>query len=176
MLSDRFQEELARRTAQAGGMQQMRAHRDAFIATQWPLMDAAFADLVDSTVGVEPHLSVTHTPATDDFTNHTFASLDKTITVVQSTLNDAPEKVTFTPFLESIVPDQFGVIKVTAEGLPPYSASADPVTEVFAGMLQRGILFRGKTTSSLVAPKLGNFVDLTADLLERFLAALFIRD
>lgn len=174
MLSDLFQQETARRAAQAALTQQARNDRDAFIVVQWPLMDTAFSNLVDSTVGTDSHLSVTHTPATDNFTNHTFVSLNKTITAVQSTLNGAPETVTFTPFLQSIATDQFGVIKITTDGLPD-AIVADPGAQIFADMLSQGILMRGKTTSSLVAPDGGNFTNLTADLLQGFLAALFIR-
>ena len=175
MLSDRFQQETARRASQSAATQQKRADRDAFIVAQWTLLDTALASLVDSTVGAEGHLSITHTPATDTFTNHTFVSLNKTVTTVQSTLNGAPEKLTFTPSLESIDPDQFGVVRITTDGLP-YSITADPGAQVFADMLKRGILMRGKTTSSLVVPDGSNFLTLSGDLLEGFLAALFIRD
>ncbi|HEY2389848.1 MAG TPA: hypothetical protein VGK22_01630 [Candidatus Angelobacter sp.] len=175
MLSDLFQLETARRASQTSATQQKHAARDAFIVVQWPLLDTSFAALVDSAVGAEAHLSITHTAATDNFTNHTFASLNKTITTVQSTLNGAPEQVTFTPSLESIDPDQFGVIKVTTDGLPD-SIVADPGAQVFADMLQRGILMRGKTTSSLVVPDGSNFMTLSGDLLEGLLAALFIRN
>jgi hypothetical protein len=175
MLSDLFQQETARRASQASATQQKRTARDAFIVAQWPLLDAAFAKLVDSSVGTEAHLSITHTPATDNFSNHTFASLNKTITTVQSTLNGAAEKITFTPFLESIDPDQFGVIRITTDGLP-YSITSDPGEQIFADLLARGILMRGKTTSSLVAPDGNNFLTLTGDLLVGLLAALFIRD
>jgi hypothetical protein len=175
MLSDQFQQETARRASQSAATQQKRADRDAFIVVQWPLLNTAFAALVDSTVGTEAHLSITHTAATDNFTNHTFVSLNKTITAVQSTLNSAPEKVTFTPFLESIDPDQLGVIRITTDGLP-YSITTDPGAQVFADMLKRGILMRGKTTSSLVVPDGSNFLTLSSGLLEGFLTALFIRD
>ena len=174
MLSDLFQEEAARRAAQAAVTQQTRNDRDSFIVVQWPLMDKAFSDLVDATVGNDSHLTVTRTAATDNFTNHTFPSLNKTITAVQSTLHGTPEKVIFTPFLQSVAIDQFGVIKIMTEGLPD-TIVADPGAQVFAGMVNQGILMRGKTTGSLVVPDGGNFTNLTADLLEAFLAALFIR-
>ncbi len=175
MLSDLFQQETARRATQAAITQQNRAGRDAFIVAHWPLLDKAFSDLVDATVGSDPHLLVTHTAATDNFTNHTFASLNKTITAVRSTLNGAPETVTFTPFLRSVVPDQFGVISITTDGLPDAIAS-DPGAQVFADLLKQGILMRGKSAGSLVVLDDGQFENLTADLLQGFLAALFIRD
>ena len=175
MLSDRFQQETARRASQTAATQQARNVRDAFIVAQWPLLDAAFAAMVDAAVGTEAHLLTTHAPATDHFTNHTFLSLNKTITTVQSTLNGAPEKVTFTPSLESKDADQFGVIRIATDGLP-YSITSDPGAQVFADMLQRGILMKGKTTSSLVVPDGSNFMALSKELLEGFLAALFIRD
>jgi hypothetical protein len=175
MLSDLFQQETARRASQAADTQAKRAARDTFIAAQWPLLDAAFAALVDSSVGTEGHLSITHLPATDHFTNHSFGSLNKTITTVKATLNASAEHVTFTPFLESIAPDQFGVIRITTDGLP-YAITADPGEQIFADMLTRGILMRGKTAGSLVVPDGSNFLTLNGDLLVGLLAALFIRD
>jgi hypothetical protein len=83
--------------------------------------------------------------------------------------------VTFTPFLESIDADQFGVIRITTDGLPD-AITADPGEQIFADMLTRGILMRGKTAGSLVVPDGSNFLTLNGDLLVRLLAALFIRD
>jgi hypothetical protein len=67
------------------------------------------------------------------------------------------------------------VIRITTDGLP-YSITSDPGEQIFADMLTRGILMRGKTTSSLVAPDGNNFLTMTGDLLEGLLAAMFIRD
>jgi hypothetical protein len=173
MLSVLFQQEIDRLAQQASSVQAQRAARDAFIVAEFPLLDAAFATLVDTTVGSEPHLTVTHTPATDTFTNHSFVSLAKTISNVRSTLYGTPENVLFTPSLESTQPDEFAVIRITTDGLP--QVALENATGIFADMLKRGILMRGKTAASLVAPDGGNFTPLTADLLEGFLAALFIR-
>lgn len=174
MLSDRFQGEMARMANQAAGTQQQRDARDAFIQTQFPFQDTAFANMVDGTIGKDSHLSVTRTQATDHFTNHSFATLNKTITAVQSTLYGMPEIVTFTPALESRDADQFGVIRITADGLPD-SIVADPGSLIFAAMMKRGVLMRGKTTASLMVPDGSNFTPLNSGLLENFLVALFIR-
>jgi hypothetical protein len=173
MLSTLFQQELSRLAQRATNVQAQRAARDAFIQAQFPLLDAAFAAMVDSTVGSEAHLTVTHTPATDTFTNHSFASLNKTITNVQSILYGTQENVIFTPFLESIEPDEFAVIRIATDGLP--DAATENLDSFFGEVLGRGILMRGKTTASLVVPDGGNFSPLTPGLLEGFLAALFIR-
>ena len=77
MLSELFQQELARLASQSAGVQQQRDQRDAFIVVQFPLLDASFAAIVDSTSGLDSHLTVTHTPATDNFTNHTFATSEQ---------------------------------------------------------------------------------------------------
>lgn len=172
MLSDLFQQEETRLAQRAARVQAQRAARDAFIVAVFPVLDAAFAGLVDTTVGADPKLTVTHTPATDTFTNHTFVSLNKTITNVKSTLYGTAENVLFTPSLESIDADQFAVIRITTD-LP--GVATEDLGSGFADMLRRGILMRGKTIASLVAPENGNFVTLTSDLLEGFLAALFIR-
>src|SRR5260370_953162 len=142
MLSALFQEELTRLTQRAANTQARRAARDAFIQAQFPLLDTAFAAMVDTTVGSEAHLTLTHTPATDTFTNHTFVSLNKTITNVKSTLYGTPENVLFTPSLESIDPDEFAVIRVTTDGLS--KVATENLERVFADMLRRGILMRGK--------------------------------
>jgi len=172
MLSALFQQEENRLALRAASVQAQRAARDAFIVAQFPLLDTAFASLVDTTVGTDPKLIVTHTPATDTFTNHTFATLNRTITNVRSTLYGTAENVLFTPSLESIDADEFAVIRITTD-LP--DVATQNLDSAFADILRRGILMRGKTTASLVAPQNGNFVTLTSDLLEGFLAALFIR-
>jgi len=173
MLSALFQQELTRLAQRASDVQAQRGARDAFIQAQFPLLDAAFATLVDTIAGAEAHLTVTHTPATDSFTNHAFVTLAKTITNVKSTLYGTAENVLFTPSLESIVRDEFAVIRITTDGLP--EVATENVAPVFAAILQRGILMRGSTAASLVAPDGDNFIPLTPDLLEGFLAALFIR-
>lgn len=172
MLSSLFQQEETRLALRAASVQAQRAARDAFIVAQFPVLDAAFAGLVDTTVGTDPKLTVTHTPATDTFTNHTFVSLNKTITNVQSTLYGTAENVLFTPSLESLDPDEFAVISITTDVPDVATESLEPA---FADILRRGFLMRGKTSASLVAPDNGNFVTLTPNLLEGFLAALFIR-
>jgi len=174
MLSVLFQEELARLAAQSAGVQQQRAARDAFIVAQFPLLDASFASTVDSAVGSDSHLAVTHTPATDHFTNHSFASLNKTVTGVQSTLYGAPETVTFTPALQSLDAAQFAVISIATDGVPDSTVS-DPGDPAFLAMLQRGIWMRGTTVGALVVPQGSAFTAFNGDMLQGFLAALFIR-
>jgi hypothetical protein len=174
MLSDLFQQELARLASQSASVQQQRNARDAFIVVQFPLLDASFAGTVDSTIGHDSHLTVTHIPATDHFTNHTFTTLNKTITAVQSTLYGSPETVTFTPALQSLDSAQFGVISVATDALPD-SVVADSGEPLFTALLQQGIWMRGSTVGSLVIPYGANFTAFSGELLENFLAALFIR-
>ena len=174
MLSDLFQQELARLASQSASVQQQRNARDAFIVAQFPLLDASFAAMVDSTLGLDSHLTVTHTPATDHFTDHSFTTLNKTITAVQSTLYGSPETVTFTPALQSLDAAQFGVISVTTDGLPN-SIVTDPGGPIFSTLLQRGIWMRGTSVGSLVVPNGSTFTAFNGGLLENFLGALFIR-
>jgi hypothetical protein len=89
-------------------------------------------------------------------------------------LYGAPEKVTFTPALESRDSSQFGVIAVATDGLPDNTV-ADPGAPVFAALLQQGIFMRGTTVTSLVVPDGSNFTAFNGGLLEDFLGALFIR-
>jgi len=176
MLADRFrvvQQELQDDAAARAGE---RAARDAFIAAQFPVLDAAFNALVDEATGAHPRLAVVRTPVTDPFTNRGFASLDKTVTDVRSTLYGPLEQVRFTPGLESVDPEQFGIIRVATEGLTPKLGGGGGQGAPLRAMLERGIVMRGREAPGSLGVALGNEVrPLTAELLESFLAALFIR-
>jgi hypothetical protein len=170
MLAARFQDVVAKRLTATDRTQQARADRDAFIQAQFPLLDAAFSAMVDVAVGTDPRLAIVRTPTTDTFTNHTFASLPKTVIEVRSTLYGPVESVRFTPALQSIYPDQFAVIQVRTDGVP--NLTANPSVR---GIQNRGILMRGSTSASLVISTDHAFTTLTAALLEEYLATLFIR-
>ncbi|HYJ78716.1 MAG TPA: hypothetical protein VEW03_03865, partial [Longimicrobiaceae bacterium] len=145
-----------------------------FIPVQFPAMDAAFNGLVDAATGVHPRLSVVRTTLTDTFTNRGFASLNKTVTDVRSTLYGPLEQVRFTPALEAVDAGQFGIIRVETEGLTPrLPAGAGAAAQ--RAMLERGIVMRGIDAPSLGVPADGEVQPLTAALLEGFLAALLIR-
>jgi hypothetical protein len=170
MLAARFQDAVAKRLTATDRTQQVRADRDAFIQAQFPLLDAAFSTMMDVAVGTDPRLAIVSTPAIETFTNHTFASLAKTVIEVRSTLYGPTESVRFTPALQSIYPDQFAVIRVRTDGVP--DLTANPLVKAIQ---DRGILMRGSTSASLVIPIGDNFATLTALLLEDYLATLFIR-
>jgi hypothetical protein len=174
MLADQFQEVQQELQDDDAERAAARAARDAFIAAQFPAMNTAFNGLVDEATGVHPRLSVVRTPLTDTYTNRGFASLNKTVTDVRSTLYGPLEQVRFTPALESVDPGQFGVIRVETAGMEP-RLPAGPGAAAFRAILQRGIVMRGTDAASLGVPVEGAVQPLTDELLEDFLAALFIR-
>jgi hypothetical protein len=175
MLGQSFQAELARLQDQAAVNIKARAQRDAFIQAKFPLLDAAFAQMIDAATGNGPALSVVHSPATETVTNHTFTTLAMTVTTIQSTLYGPQETLTFTPALESNDTDQFAIIKIAFDG-PGSGTGNVPNAQMYQTIQGRGILMRGSTSAHLVVPVEGkNFTELTASILEKFLAWLFIR-
>lgn len=172
MLATKFQEALDKLQADATSRQQASTQRDAFIQAQFPVLDAAFSAMVSRVCGTHPRLALVKTVVIDTVTNHTFATLTKTVIEVRSTLYGPLEVVTFTPALEAIAADQFAVIHATTEGL---TATGEGWASSLKSLLERGILMRGKTAASLVLAKGEGFEPLTDALLESFLAALFIR-
>ncbi len=173
MLADKFQEVVDALEAKAAERQQASAARDAFIATNFPLLDQAFSDMVSAATGSHPRLAVVKTMVTETFTGRGFATLNKTVIDVRSTLYGPIELLRFTPALESVDVDQFGVIRIESQGLQVNLTGDD--TELSSSMLQRGILMRGTESADLVVSKTNGFETLTADLLEELLAAVFIR-
>jgi hypothetical protein len=175
MLGQSFQTEFARLQDLAAANLKARAQRDDFIQTQFPLLDTAFAQMTDTATGSGPALSVVHTPATETITGHTFTTLTKTVTTIQSKLYGPPETLTFTPALESIDTDQFAIIKIAFDG-PISRAGNAPNAQMYQTIQTRGILMRGSTSAHLVVPVDGiNFTDLIPSILEKFLTGIFIR-
>lgn len=174
MLADRFTTELTRLQTRDTERLQARNARDTFIQAQFPVMDTAFSDLVTAATGQHVRLSVIRTTVTDTFTGHLFATLNKTVIELRSTLYGSIEKLRFTPALESVAVDQFGVIKVATEDLPVALGASDQLP-LFQSMLDRGVLMRGRDAAHLVVARDNTFVELTGALLEDFLTALFVR-
>lgn len=174
MLAERFQELIEARAAEAEERQEARQARDAFIKLQFEALDQAFADLVVAVTGSHPRLSVVSTAVTEAIANRHFATLDKTVTEVHSTLYGTLEQVRFFPALEFVETDQFGAIRVTTEDVPA-AFGTDGQAALHKAMLKRGILMRGQASAHLVVKTQDGFAPLTADLLESFLARLFIR-
>ncbi|MGH7393924.1 MAG: hypothetical protein ACREM3_31365 [Candidatus Rokuibacteriota bacterium] len=174
MLAERFEETLVRTQNEATERQQARSSRDDFIGVQFPRLDAAFVAMVRDVTGTHPRLAVVTTPVTETFTGRGFATLTRTVIEVRSTLYGAVEGVRFTPGLESIALDQFGVIKVGLDNLTP-SFVANGTGPLFRSMVDRGVLMRGATAAGLVVARDTGFEPLTSTLLEAFLTALFVR-
>ena len=174
MLAEKFKIALEKLQAKAVEQQQARAARDNVIKVKFPELDSAFSNLVTTVCGSHPKLALIKTTVTDFFTNHSFATLDKTVIEIRSTLYGPLEKAMFTPSLESLDGDQFGIIKAATEGIDVRFGAGDHAAR-FKPILDRGILMRGRDATQLVILVAGNFEALTAQLLEDFLEALFIR-
>ena len=175
MLADRFEEALIELQEKAAEAQTARSERDDFIKIKYPEMNTGFSGMVDNVTGSHARLQVSKSTVIDTYSNHSFTTLSKTVVDIRSTLYDKIEEIRFTPSLESIATDQFGVISVATENMavPAFSNGS---SELFQSILNRGILMRGKDSSaSLVVEKGNNFEELTDQLLEDFLAAMFIR-
>jgi hypothetical protein len=174
MLADRFA--LALDALQAANARSLAARnaRDALIAVSFPQLDAAFSAMIDTATGTHPMLAITKTTVTDTFTNRGFATLDKTVTHIESTFYGVPEAITFTPQLESIVRDQFGAIHVTTSGFaitPTPQMLPSPLDQILA----MGVFMFDPKTPVLGIPLPAGYEKLTAPLLEQFLALLFLR-
>lgn len=177
MLADRFQATEAALQAQAQARAQASADRDAFIAARFPTLDTLMGTRLANTTGVHPRLAVVNTPLTDTFTNRGFATMDKTVREVRSTLFGPLEAVRFTPLVETGDADQFGLVRVEVEGGPAVRFPATGQGARFRSLLERGIVMRGRpdTGARLMVADEGGFTELSDALLEEFLAAVLVR-
>jgi hypothetical protein len=176
MLADTFIEVLEARQEEAQAGQQARDERDDFIEQTFEQLDQQFSDLIDQATGVHALLAVVKSPVTETITNRNFATLDKTIIEVRSTLNAKLEIVRFTPALQFLHRDQFGVVEIETIDVPEPAGQEGAAAE-FKSM-KAGIVMRGQEAGSLVIPSVdaGNgFEDLTAERLESFLETAFVR-
>jgi hypothetical protein len=174
MLADRFVEAVDKLEADAAAVEEARAARDAFIEANFPALDQAFVNMVQAVTGTHSRLAVFMTPVIDTFTNRGFTSLTKTVVEIRSTLYGPIERVTFTPALEAVSPNQFGVIRVETEGTAT-QFGADEDAALFKSLLDRGVVMEGQETASLSVVSGETYEPLTAGVLEDFLARLFIR-
>lgn len=174
MLAERFRETLQRLGSVETERRAVRAARDQVIAARFPALDAAFVAMVRSVTGIHPRLAVVTTPTADTFTGRGFATLDRTIVEVRSTLYGAVEGVRFTPALEAVAQDQFGVIRVTLDNATA-AFPANGQGALLRSVLDRGVLMRGTDSASLVVATATGFEPLTPELLEAFLTGVFVR-
>lgn len=174
MLAERFDEALEALAAAAAEREQARNERDEFIEEKFPELDAAFSNMVTAVTGNHPKLAVIKTVVTDTFTGRGFATLNKTVIDVRSTLYGPVEEVRFTPALESVDVDQFGVVRIATQGLRP-SMGSGLAAALLESMLKRGILMRGSESAHLVVAEGERLEELVPQQLEDFLTALFIR-
>ena len=174
MLADKFKTTFDALQAKAAKDQAARLDRDKVIQSKFPALDAAFSKLVDGATGSHPRLAVVKTPVTDTFTNRGFTTLDKTVIEIRSTLYGPLERVVCTPGLESVDPDQFGVIKVAAHDVQAKPGGGESAIRA-KSILERGVLMRGTTEAQLCIAIGSNYEPLSSQAIEDFLEGLFIR-
>lgn len=170
MLAERFQILTEQRLAAAARIAQARAARDAFVAVEFPSLNNALLAMVQAVTGSDPRLAVTTSTAVQAYPGHSFGSLSAIIIEVRSTFYGPVELVRFTPSLESVSKDQFGIVRIETENIPDLPAATSATA-----IRNRGVLMIGTSSSALAVPSDGNLAVLTPDLLEQFLATLFIR-
>ena len=178
MLAQTFQEVVDDRLDQSQENQAARAERDDFIKLHFEQLDVQFSQMIDTVTGTHARLDVTRSAIQQPITNRGFTFLDKTIVEVRSTLYGNLEIVRFTPDLQFVERDQFGVIAIETIDVPLASIQSGDAAS-FQDILGSGILMRGAETASLVVPRAADepgFEDLTEDRLESFLETAFIRE
>ena len=159
----------AARTARSAARDAARLARDAFIQPGFALLAARFEQLLADALGVHSQIAVSVTPVAEAVQGRTFATLNKRVVSVRSTIGPVPQTVTFTPGLDFHEQDQYGLIACTLDFA--YSPRASRIDSVARALLARGIQMRGSTVSSLMLPLDTALVELRArDLEDAFTA------
>ena len=164
---------LAARAAKAAARDADRLARDAFIQPQFALMAARFEATLADALGLHSQIHVSVTLATDPVQGRSFATLNKRIVSVQSTLTATPQTVTFTPQLDFREQDQYGLIACSLDF--PYSPRNARIDTSAMALLGGGIQMRGTTLSRLMLTIDGALVELTSGLLEDAFTAWWLR-
>ena len=172
VLADRFAQEIERLDQLASGLTTERAARDALIQSQFILLDAQFVTMIRTVAGRHTRLTVATQPVVDPITTRAFATLAKTVTELSSTLYGPIERLTFTPGLAFVEPEQFGVIRLAWEGTIP--AATGMKATALPRMLARGILMQGLPAARLMVSDGVRSERLTAAMLEEALVILFV--
>lgn len=173
-LANKFTQVLDKLAEQAVAEEASRQVRDAFIKVEFEKLDQKLADMIGEVTGSHPRLVVVKTAVTETIVNRNFATLNKTVTEIHSTLYGTVERLRFTPGLEFLAKDQFGVVKVTSEDLPVRLGNGEKAA-LFRSVLERGIVLRGREAAHLMVSRDNGFAAFNAVFLEDFLTQLFVR-
>ena len=163
----------AARAARAAERETARLARDAFIQPQFPLMAARFEQLLATALGLHTQIAVNVTPVVDAVQGRSFATLNKRVVSVRSTIGLAPQTVTFTPQLDFREQDQYGLIACTLDFA--FSPGASRIDGVARALMAHGIQMRGSTVSSLMLPVDARLVELSARDLEDAFTAWWLK-
>lgn len=149
------------------------AARDAFIVTQFPVLNARLEGQVRSAVGSHSRLTVTVTPQVLAVTGRTFATLPQRVIMLGAVVDTTPLNLTFTPLLDFTRPGQFGRIECVA------SFDANLRRSRAAGLardlLGEGIRMQGTASAHLLLSVSGSWTELAVSHLEDAFAALLLR-
>ena len=163
----------AARAARVAARDAERLARDTFIQSAFPLLSDRFEALLAEALGIHSQLLVTITPVVDAVQGRSFATLNKSVVDVRSTLRSTPQTVTFTPRLDFHEPDQFGLIACTLDF--PFTARGARQDSIARALVARGIQMRGITVPSLMLPLGATVVEIGARDLEAAFTAWWLR-
>jgi len=172
-IADAIPQVLAQRAARDAARTAERAARDAFIVPEFATMSVTFEQLLADALGFDGRIAVTVTPVVVPVQGRTFATLTTRVVTARSTINGAPQTVTFTPQLDFHEPDQFGLIACAIDF--PYSPRRSRRDAIARALLERGIQMRGKTIGTLLLPVDGATKQLSAHDLEDAFTVWWLR-
>jgi hypothetical protein len=164
---------IAARAARSAVTDAARLARDAFIQPEFALMAARFEQLLADALGLHSAITVTATPVVEAVQSRSFATLNKRVISVRSTLGATPQTVTFTPQLDFREQDQYGLIACSIDFA--FSPRASRIDGVARALLERGIQMRGSSVSSLMCVFDGTLVELGSRDLEDAFTAWWLR-
>jgi hypothetical protein len=164
---------LAARAARAAAKDAERSARDAFIQPAFAQLAARFEELLADALGTHAQIVVTAMPVVDAVQGRTFATLNKRIVMVRSTIGLAPQTLIFTPQLDFREADQFGLIACAIDfEFTPGRTRGDTVARA---LVERGIQMSGRTVGRLLLPLDEGTAELTARDLEDAFTAWWLR-
>jgi hypothetical protein len=172
-LADTIPVFIAARTVRESARAAARQARDAFIEPAFAAMTARFETLLAEALGLTSQITVSVVQTVVPVVGRTFATLPIRTTTVVSTLQGAPQTVTFTPQLDFREPEQFGLIACAIDfPFSPRHARGDAIAQALTA---RGIQMRGKATGTLLLRIDAQPVEPAASDLERAFSAWWLR-
>lgn len=172
-LAAELQDYLDAQASRNAARNSQRLARDAFIQTQFPLLNALLLDLIAAASGQHALLAIAATPMVESVTGRSFSTLNKTAISVTATLDGTAQTVAFTPRLEFREEGQFGAVDCTLDfSYAPRRSRRDALA---AGLLTNGVQMKGTTSAFLMWPSADGLIEASVGLFENALAAFLLR-